>query len=320
MVVSRMKAEDAESISGRTGRAFEDLHFVWAALGATGATVACLVLISAICYFAVTSPVGYNKNPMAPSAGMSLPSAFTDDAFAPPTTLNEEELVLLLDTVVTRDGRISKVRVVEEEGPKLRAPNKAERQAVLALLDAISKARFQPARVSGSPVPVAVNMVWLYASLTVKGKMPELQIPASAARQHLELDPGHAAERAGRVDGEPIREAGARRTANPRGVAVRVAASGLASAGALLPVVVCAVPSRGGDVPHRIGRPQHHPGRVALHRQLEPLDARVADAVVRVDWPPLRGVGRVVHPLDGRIFVCDLERNHGPVALAPERR
>ena len=52
MVVSRMKAEDAESISGRTGRAFDDLHFVWAALGATGATVACLVLISAICYFA----------------------------------------------------------------------------------------------------------------------------------------------------------------------------------------------------------------------------------------------------------------------------
>jgi hypothetical protein len=176
MVVSRMKAEDAESISGRTGRAFEDLHFVWAALGATGATVACLVLISAICYFAVTSPVGYNKNPMPPSAGMSLPSAFTNDAFAPPTTLNEEDLVLLLDTVVTRDGRISKVRVVEEDGPKLQAPNKEERRAVLALLDAISKARFQPARVSGSPVPVAVNMVWLYASLTVKGKMPELQI------------------------------------------------------------------------------------------------------------------------------------------------
>jgi hypothetical protein len=175
-VVSRMKAEDAESISGRTGRVFEDLHFVWAALGATGATVACLVLISAICYFAVASPVGYNKNPMVVDPYMSLPSAKTNDTFPPASMLDEEGLVLLLDAVVTRDGRVAKVEVIEDSGVKLQAPNKEERQAVIALLDALSKARFQPARISGSPVPVAVNMVWLYASLTVKGKMPELQI------------------------------------------------------------------------------------------------------------------------------------------------
>jgi hypothetical protein len=176
MVVGRMKAEDAESISGRTGRFFEDLHVVWAALGATGATVACLVLISTICFYAVTSPVGYNKNPMVPAPGMSLPSASMNTAFPTAATIDEEGLVLLLDATVTRDGRISKLELIQDAAGTPQRATKAERQAVLTLLDEISKARFQPARLSGSPVPVAVNMVWLYASLTVKGKMPELQV------------------------------------------------------------------------------------------------------------------------------------------------
>jgi hypothetical protein len=175
-VVGRMKAEDAESISGRTGRFFEDLHVVWAALGATGATVASLVLISAICFYAVSSPVGYNKNPMVPAPGMSLPSASTSTTFPTAATIDEEGLVLLLDAVFTRDGDIAKLELIEDAAGGLRPATKEERRAVLALLDELSKARFQPARLSGSPVPVAVNMVWLYASLTVKGKMPELQL------------------------------------------------------------------------------------------------------------------------------------------------
>ena len=64
-----MKAEEAESISGRTGRLFEDLHFVWAALGATGATVACVALIYLISLFAILPPAGYNKNPVVPERG-----------------------------------------------------------------------------------------------------------------------------------------------------------------------------------------------------------------------------------------------------------
>jgi anti-sigma factor RsiW len=51
-VVSRLKAERAESFSGQTSRLFDDLHLVWAALGATGATVACLAIIFTLFYFA----------------------------------------------------------------------------------------------------------------------------------------------------------------------------------------------------------------------------------------------------------------------------
>jgi hypothetical protein len=176
IVVSRLKAEDAESISGRTGRVFEDLHFVWAALGATGATVACVVLISAIFHFAISMPAGSNRNPSLAWVGMSLPSASSSEPVTAAATLDEGDFVVLLDAVVTREGRISKVKVIGDQGaPGLQQPTREERQAVLSLLDAMSKARFNPARVSGR-VPAAVNMVWLYASLTVKGKMPEVQI------------------------------------------------------------------------------------------------------------------------------------------------
>jgi anti-sigma factor RsiW len=181
MVVSRMKAEDAQSISGVTGRFFEDMHLVWAVLGATGATVTCLALIFTIFYYAISSPAGSNMNPMVMNTRMSLPSATSNDAFPAATVPDQEDLALALDAVVTREGRIAKLEVIQPGGER-KGLSREERQAVLALLDVISKARFEPARYAGSPVPVAVNMVWLYASLTVKAKMPELQIQPKPSR------------------------------------------------------------------------------------------------------------------------------------------
>ncbi len=181
MVVSRMKAEQAQSISGMTGRFFEDMHLVWAVLGATGATVACVALIFTIFYFGITSPAGSNMNPMVMNARMDLPSAASNEAFPAAALLDQEDLALALDAVVTREGRIAKLEVIQPGGGQ-NALSPEERHAVLALLDAISKARFEPARYAGSRVPVAVNMVWLYASLTVKAKMPELQIQRKPSR------------------------------------------------------------------------------------------------------------------------------------------
>jgi hypothetical protein len=190
-VISRMRAEDAESISGRTGRLFEDLHLVWAALGATGATVACVTLIYLISLFAILPPAGYNKNPVVPNAAMNLPSASLNTAFPAEPLLDEGDLVLLLDAVVNRDGRVDRLEVIQPDRTA-KGPTKEERQAVLALLDVMAKTRFQPARYAGSPVPVAVNMVWLYASLTVKGKMPELQLEKRPFRPGVSMLRGAA--------------------------------------------------------------------------------------------------------------------------------
>ena len=185
-VISRMKAEDAESISGWTGWVFEDLHLAWAALGATGATVASVAVIYLISWFAISPPPGYNRNPMVANAAMNLPSASLSSAFPAEPPLDGADLALLLDAVVNRDGRIEKLEVIQPEGA-VKGPTKEERQAVEALLDVMSRTRFQPARCAGSPVPVAVNMVWLYASLTVKAKMPELQIQRRPSRSGISM-------------------------------------------------------------------------------------------------------------------------------------
>jgi hypothetical protein len=196
-VISRMKAEDDESISGRTGRLFEDLHLVWAALGAAGATVACVAVIYLISWWAILPPPGYNKNPAVPNAAMNLPSASLNTTFPSEPLLDEGDLLLLVDAVVSRDGRVTKFEQIQPDGG-VKGPTKEERQAVLALLDVMAKTKFQPARYAGSPVPVAVNMVWLYASLTVKGKMPELQIQKRPLRSGISMR-GEAAPAASRL-------------------------------------------------------------------------------------------------------------------------
>lgn len=207
-VIIRMKAERAESIVGRTQRMFDDLHLVWAALGATGATVACLAMVFTLFYFAVreerpdslgaiiagmSSPAGSNQNPLgALDDGLRLPSALDNAAF-PAALTNDEDAVFALAAVVTREGKIANLKMLHENDGEAPAMNRQERQAVEALLDNISKARFEPARYGNSPV--AVNMVWLYAQMTVRGKVPSgshMRSPSKAVISQLTHAPSLA--------------------------------------------------------------------------------------------------------------------------------
>ncbi len=187
-VFSRLKAENDQSIRGRVGRMFEDMHLLWAALGATAATSACLAIMVGMFYFAARherpdslagmisaaalpgAPVpGSNEYPVSLDGSMLVPRAFNDNVFATSGFEGEEDAVFTLAAVVTREGRIRNLELVRSHQPDgMRAT--VDPQEVLDLLDTISRARFQPARSAGSPV--AVNMVWLFAHLTVRGKVP----------------------------------------------------------------------------------------------------------------------------------------------------
>jgi hypothetical protein len=182
-LVSRMKAERAESFAGQTRRLFDDSHLVWAALGATGATVACLAIAFTLFYFAarerpdslrammaaMSSPAGSNQNPFAQlDESMRLPSA-VNDAF-PEAVTNDDDAVFALAAVVTREGRIKNLKMLHGGDGTAPTVTRQERQEIEALLDTISKTRFVPARFGNSPV--AVNMVWLYAHVNVRGKIP----------------------------------------------------------------------------------------------------------------------------------------------------
>lgn len=184
-VVSRVKAEREQSLRGWTERVFEDMHFVWAGLGAAGATLACLAIIFGIFYYAtreradslggvmaaMSIPAGSNENPLQVDGRIALPSATDGDAFPEAVLPDEEESVFALAASLTREGRIANLELLHAEATGGN-PRSAEREKeILTLLDSISKTRFAPARYGNAPV--AVNMVWLYTQLTVRGKAPE---------------------------------------------------------------------------------------------------------------------------------------------------
>lgn len=183
VVVNRMKVEQAESFMGQTIRLFDDLHLVWAALGATGATVACLAIVFTLFSYAtqgrpdsvggiianLSEPSGSNQNPVAQlNESLQLPSAV--DAAFPEAVPNQQDAVFALAAVVTREGRIKDLNLLHGSDGTGPGVTRQEQQEIEALLDAIRTARFEPARYRNSPV--AVNMVWLYAHLTVRGKVP----------------------------------------------------------------------------------------------------------------------------------------------------
>jgi anti-sigma factor RsiW len=182
-VVNRAKAEREQSVVARVRHLFDDMHLVYAGLGAAAATVACLVIMLSMMRFAtrerpdslaaivnfLANP-GSNANPAVLDASdrspiVQLPrtvdASISSESYSP-----QEDAVFALAAVVTREGTISNLEMLRGSGPR----GKAEAQAVEKLMDAMSRARFEPAQVAG--LPVAVNMVWLVARTTVRAKHP----------------------------------------------------------------------------------------------------------------------------------------------------
>lgn len=174
-VVSRLEAERAVSWPSRVSQLFEDMHLVWAGLSATAATATCAALLFAIWFLApperadslagilsALAAPGSDRNPVAIDHLVSLPRGI-DSADAVPAALastTEEDLVLALAAVVTREGRVT--------NPELLLTNGEDREVALRLMNAVREARFHPASRRGSPV--AVNLVWLLTHTTVRGK------------------------------------------------------------------------------------------------------------------------------------------------------
>jgi TonB family protein len=81
------------------------------------------------------------------------------EAFTSSTSESTGEAMVMLAAVVTREGRVSNVELI---GSKWVGTENGEAD----VLDAVSKARFEPARQDG--LPVAVNMVWMMTHTTVR--------------------------------------------------------------------------------------------------------------------------------------------------------
>ena len=187
-VVSRRSAEQHESLVAQLGRMFDDMHLVYAGLGATAATAACIVIMLGMMWFAPTehpdaSPTASlaaimdllattpgNANAIAIDAasharGTARFQAATEDA--------EEDMVFTLASIVTRDDQLINMA-------RLRTGHKATREKAKAiddLLESVARARIDP----GADVPAPANaMLWLVTSTTVRATKVigvDLQLP-----------------------------------------------------------------------------------------------------------------------------------------------
>jgi hypothetical protein len=175
-VVSRMCAEQHESLPARASRLFEDLHLVWIAAASTAATFLCGAIALGTLHFAspekndsmaavitmLAAPSGSDLNPARLDSRYRVPSVPLDSLVQATleSTVSDHDSMLALSAVVSREGVVSDLSVLT---------NTRDRRQVSSILDAISQARLQPAEFAGSPV--AVNLVWLLAQTTVKGKI-----------------------------------------------------------------------------------------------------------------------------------------------------
>jgi hypothetical protein len=174
-VLERVRVERQFSIGARVSDLFQDMHLVWAGLGASVAMAICVFASAGVLQAASVNEKpeslagiistlanqGTNDNPLRLAGTMLAPRAMLDTPV--PTTAGDGEWAL--SAVVTREGRIQNLEVLAAEQARAL---QVKPEVVLAMLNAASRARFEPA-ISGG-LPVAVNVVWLVTSTTVKGR------------------------------------------------------------------------------------------------------------------------------------------------------
>lgn len=187
-VIGRMRAEAHQSWPARASRFLDELHLVWIGLAATAATFLCgAVALSALHYgperrsdslaaaiAVLTAPTGSDLNPVRPDERLgpryspladyiSMPSVPKEGPMEAMllTPVSEEEVMLALSAVVTREGRVSGLSVLAKD---------TDRRDLDMILAGISQARLEPARAGSDPI--AVNVVWLLTHTTVKAKLP----------------------------------------------------------------------------------------------------------------------------------------------------
>jgi hypothetical protein len=188
-VLERLRVEEQFSMRSQITDWFQDMHLVWAGIGATVATLICIIGSASVLHatsqerpnsmarvISVLASPGSNDNPLRLNYEMNAPRAVTDAGIE----MSEEDVEYALSAVVSREGRVQGVEVINQ-GPT----NNAE---INAMLNEAYRMKFAPATARGDAV--AVSMVWLVANTTVKGRHDvDLQLLRQALRLQSQTTP-----------------------------------------------------------------------------------------------------------------------------------
>ena len=170
-VLDRIRVEERFSLIAQVRESFQDMHLVWAGLGATIAMLFCIFASAGVLQAAsnerpdslagIISTIARGSDPIRLAASPQENKPLLDTTASLPAGIDGD---LMLSAFITRDGRIQNVAVLEEEARALRV----KPDAVLAMIEAASRARFSPSPTSA--FAGGVNVVWLVTSTTVKGR------------------------------------------------------------------------------------------------------------------------------------------------------
>lgn len=171
VMLERVRVEERLSLRARVRELFDDMHLVWPAIGATAATLVCLVGALSVMNAA-------NREHPESLAGMishlaAAHAVRSDDGATlprPPRGLlvsaSAEDAVFDLAAAVTREGRIQSVEALAAEQARALG---VRPEVVLAMLEAASRAQFVPAESRGTAG--AVSMVWVLAQTPARGRV-----------------------------------------------------------------------------------------------------------------------------------------------------
>lgn len=188
-VVSRLQAEDDASMFTTLRQMFEDMHLVYAGLGAATATAVCLVIMLGMMRFATTdrpdslaAVMTVLATPLECDSGNDITDASGcrarwNERFARANEWDEQEAVFALEAVVTRQGRLANLAVLR--ATPHHAALGGDLQVIEDLLDVVSRSRLDPRLATRLAIPI-----WLYEQTTVRASKqpPQLDVPLPAKK------------------------------------------------------------------------------------------------------------------------------------------
>lgn len=187
-VLNRVRAEREASFVARVRDMFDDMHLVYAGLGAAAATMVCVIIMLSMMRFAtaerpdsLAAILSVLSTPVECESGADFMDDFGCRArfagrFQRANEAAEEDIVFALDAVVTEKGRLPDLE-------RMRRHHRADTtqvEMIDRLLDSLSRTR-----VEGQSVwaPSSGNMLRLIERATVRASKPlDMQLPPGKKR------------------------------------------------------------------------------------------------------------------------------------------
>jgi hypothetical protein len=186
IVVNRMKAEQQASFFARMREMFDDMHLVYAGLGAAAATLVCIVIMLSMMRYAtderpdsLAAVVNLLATPLECESGNDLTDAWGCRArwaerFQRANESAELDALFALEALLTRQGRLANLDMIRAD----RHTAAGDAKLVEALLEVVSRSRFD---VASTPlVPEFAGMIRLVEHATVRANpnaKPALDLP-----------------------------------------------------------------------------------------------------------------------------------------------